>query len=49
MKMPLALTINTNTYYIIYVEGRRIVWDEAKNDENKIKHKVSFEVAQYVF
>ena len=31
------------------MEGRRIVWDEAKNDENKIKHKVSFEVAQYVF
>jgi uncharacterized DUF497 family protein len=31
------------------VEERRIVWDEAKNYENKIKHKVSFEVAQYVF
>ena len=31
------------------MEERRIVWDEAKNVENKIKHKVSFEVAQYVF
>ena len=26
-----------------------IVWDEAKNNENKIKHKIGFEVAQYVF
>jgi len=31
------------------VEERRIVWDEAKNAENKLKHKIDFEVAQYVF
>jgi uncharacterized DUF497 family protein len=31
------------------MEDRLIVWDEAKNTENKHKHKVSFEVAQYVF
>jgi uncharacterized DUF497 family protein len=31
------------------MEERRIVWDEAKNAENKRKHKISFEVAQYVF
>ena len=31
------------------MKERRIVWDEAKNDENKRKHKIDFEVAQYVF
>jgi len=31
------------------MEERRIVWDEAKNVENRQKHKISFEVAQYVF
>ncbi|MDR0313933.1 MAG: BrnT family toxin [Treponema sp.] len=31
------------------MEERRIVWDEAKNAENKQKHKIGFEVAQYVF
>jgi uncharacterized protein len=31
------------------VEERNIVWDEAKNAENKQKHKIGFEVAQYVF
>ncbi|MDR2952020.1 MAG: BrnT family toxin [Treponema sp.] len=31
------------------MEERRIVWDEAKNAENKLKHKIGFEVAQYVF
>jgi uncharacterized DUF497 family protein len=31
------------------MEERRIVWDEAKNDENKRKHGIDFEVAQYVF
>jgi len=31
------------------MEERRIVWDEVKNSENKQKHKISFEVAQYVF
>jgi uncharacterized DUF497 family protein len=31
------------------MEERRIVWDEDKNAENKLKHKISFEVAQYVF
>jgi len=30
-------------------DGQRIVWDEAKNFENKQKHKIDFEVAQYVF
>jgi len=30
------------------VEERRIVWDETKNAENKRKHKIDFEVAQYV-
>ena len=27
----------------------RITWDEAKNAENIQKHKISFDVAQYVF
>jgi len=36
-------------YYIINMEERRIVWDENKNAENKLKHKISFETAQYVF
>jgi uncharacterized DUF497 family protein len=36
-------------YYGIFVEDRRIVWDENKNIENKRKHKATFEVAQYVF
>ena len=31
------------------MEEHRIIWDEAKNEENKSKHKISFEVAQYVF
>ena len=31
------------------MDERRIIWDEVKNAENKIKHKISFEVAQYVF
>jgi uncharacterized DUF497 family protein len=31
------------------MEERRIVWDEAKNAENKLKHKIGFEDAQYVF
>jgi uncharacterized DUF497 family protein len=31
------------------MEERQIVWDEAKNADNKRKHKVGFEVAQYVF
>jgi len=31
------------------MEERLIIWDEAKNEKNKQKHKISFEVAQYVF
>jgi uncharacterized DUF497 family protein len=31
------------------MEDRRIVWDEAKNADNKRKHGISFETAQYVF
>ena len=31
------------------MDERQIIWDEVKNTENKIKHKISFEVAQYVF
>jgi uncharacterized DUF497 family protein len=31
------------------METRRIVWDENKNTENKLKHKIGFEDAQYVF
>ena len=31
------------------MEERRIIWDEAKNIENKNKHKIGFEVAQYIF
>ena len=36
-------------YYIIFVDEYRIVWDETKDAENKQKHKIGFEVAQYVF
>lgn len=28
---------------------RKIVWDENKNTLNKIKHRISFETASYVF
>ena len=31
------------------MEERLIIWDAAKNEENKLKHKIGFEVAQYVF
>jgi len=31
------------------MEERQIVWDENKNTENKQKHKIGFEDAQYVF
>jgi uncharacterized DUF497 family protein len=31
------------------MEERRIVWDEDKNAENKLKHKISFETAALVF
>jgi len=31
------------------MDERIITWDEAKNIDNIQKHKVSFEVAQYVF
>jgi len=31
------------------MEERRIVWDEAKNTENKLKHGISFETARYIF
>jgi uncharacterized DUF497 family protein len=31
------------------MEERRIVWDENKNAENKLKHKIGFETARYVF
>ena len=31
------------------MRDRQIIWDEAKNLENIKKHKISFEVAQYVF
>jgi uncharacterized DUF497 family protein len=31
------------------VEGRRITWDPKKNAENKLKHGIRFETAQYVF
>jgi uncharacterized DUF497 family protein len=33
----------------LIMEDRRIVWDENKATENKLKHGISFEVAQYVF
>jgi uncharacterized DUF497 family protein len=41
--------MNTKMYYIINMDERHIIWDEAKNIENKRKHKIGFEVAQYVF
>ncbi|MFP3090078.1 BrnT family toxin [Treponema sp. TIM-1] len=31
------------------MEECRIAWDEAKNAENKLKHKIGFEDAQFVF
>jgi hypothetical protein len=31
------------------MEERRIGWDENKNVENKLKHKIGFETARYVF
>jgi len=36
-------------HYIVNMEERRIIWDESKNVENKKKHKIGFEDAQYVF
>ena len=35
--------------YTKIMEDRLIIWDENKNIENKLKHKVGFEDAQYVF
>jgi uncharacterized DUF497 family protein len=35
--------------YTKNMEERRIVWDENKNAENKLKHKIGFEDAQFVF
>jgi uncharacterized DUF497 family protein len=43
------LTGHTLSQYTQTMEGRRIVWDEDKNTENKRKHKVSFETAALVF
>ena len=31
------------------MEERLIVWDEHKNTENKLKHRISFETARFVF
>jgi uncharacterized DUF497 family protein len=31
------------------MEERRILWDENKNAENKLKHGIGFETARYVF
>jgi uncharacterized DUF497 family protein len=31
------------------MEDRRVVWDESKNAENKLKHGISFETARFVF
>lgn len=31
------------------MEERRIIWDEAKNAENKRKHGISFETARFIF
>jgi uncharacterized DUF497 family protein len=31
------------------MEDRRILWDEYKNTENKRKHGIGFETAQFVF
>ncbi|MDR1390189.1 MAG: BrnT family toxin [Treponema sp.] len=31
------------------MEDRRVVWDEAKNVENKRKHGIGFETARFVF
>ena len=35
--------------FIYIMEERRIIWDENKNAENKMKHKIGFEDACYVF
>jgi len=50
MFMILSIDMFTKTYYIYTtMDEQHVVWDEAKNLDNKLKHKVSFEVAQYVF
>jgi uncharacterized DUF497 family protein len=36
-------------YYSLFMEVRHIVWDPQKEIENKAKHHVSFEAAQYIF
>ena len=36
-------------YVLLCMEERQIIWDENKNTENKLKHKIGFEDAQYVF
>jgi uncharacterized DUF497 family protein len=43
------LTGNTISYYDLIMGERRIVWDEDKNAENKLKHGISFETARFVF
>jgi uncharacterized DUF497 family protein len=43
------LIFNTKKYYILIMETRHIVWDPSKGIENKAKHHVSFDTAQFVF
>ena len=46
------MKIRTNGSEILhqrYEVPFQVIWDETKNAENKVKHKISFEVAQYVF
>ena len=35
--------------YTNSMEDRRIVWDENKNAENRLKHGIGFETARFVF
>jgi uncharacterized DUF497 family protein len=43
------LTSNTKKYYFFYMPTVKIEWDAEKARTNFEKHKVRFQVAQYVF
>lgn len=43
--MPLSIVF----WYINIMRKTRFEWDERKNNQNQVKHGISFEFAQYAF
>ena len=42
---------NIANYMVYYIDMKEsnFLWDDLKNEQNRIKHKVGFEFAQYAF